>query len=115
MTKQILESSKQEHYRIAVLDDYQHVALSLADWSVLDGRATVTVFNDHLADSDAVAEDDRGQLRGEPLRRQLVVSDDPAIPVSIGPGATAFTRTLAEAASTAAVFVSPSTACLVAA
>ena len=56
MTKQILESTKQEHFRIAVLDDFQHVALSLADWSVLDGRATVTVFNDHLADSDAVVE-----------------------------------------------------------
>ena len=56
MTKQILESSKQEHFRIAVLDDYQQAALSLADWSVLDGRATVTVFNDHLADSDAVVE-----------------------------------------------------------
>ena len=56
MTKQILESSKQERFRIAVLDDYQDVALSLADWSVLDARATVTVFNDHLADSDAVVE-----------------------------------------------------------
>src|SRR6202790_4849918 len=56
MTKQILESTKQKHFRIAVLDDYQHVALSLADWSVLDGRATVTVFNDHLADSDTVVE-----------------------------------------------------------
>src|SRR6202166_4791161 len=56
MTKQILESTKQEHFRIAVLDDYQHVALSLADWSVLDGRATVTVFDDNLADSDAVVE-----------------------------------------------------------
>src|SRR5258705_7057193 len=49
-------SSKQECYRIAVLDDYQDVALSLADWSVLDTRATITVFNDHLADSDAVVE-----------------------------------------------------------
>jgi phosphoglycerate dehydrogenase-like enzyme len=49
-------SSKQEPIRIAVLDDYQDVALSLADWSVLDRRATVTVFNDHLADSDAVVE-----------------------------------------------------------
>src|SRR6202048_1715567 len=47
-------SSKQEPFRIAVLDDYQHVALSLADWSVLDARATVTVFNDHLAHPDAV-------------------------------------------------------------
>src|ERR1700747_2750799 len=56
MTKQILESSKQEYFRVAVLDDYQNVARSLADWSVLDARATVTVFNDHLADSDAVVE-----------------------------------------------------------
>ena len=46
--------SKQERFRIAVLDDYQNVALSLADWSVLDARATVTVFDDHLADTDAV-------------------------------------------------------------
>ena len=48
--------SKPERFRIAVLDDYQNVALSLADWSALDERATVTVFNDHLADSDAVVE-----------------------------------------------------------
>src|SRR6266849_652171 len=47
-------SSKQERFRIAVLDDYQDVALSLADWSMLGARATVTVFNDQLADSDAV-------------------------------------------------------------
>ena len=47
-------SSKQVRFRVAVLDDYQNVALSLADWSVVDGRATVTVFNDHLADADAV-------------------------------------------------------------
>jgi len=49
-------SSKQELFRIAVLEDYQNVALSLADWSVLDARATVTVFNDHLADPDTVVE-----------------------------------------------------------
>ena len=49
-------SAKHERFRIAVLDDYQHVALSLADWSVLDARATVTVFDDHLADPDAVIE-----------------------------------------------------------
>ena len=49
-------SSKQERFRIAVLDDYQDVALSLADWSVLNARATVSVFNDHLADFDAVVE-----------------------------------------------------------
>ena len=27
-------SSKQVRFRVAVLDDYQNVALSLADWSV---------------------------------------------------------------------------------
>jgi phosphoglycerate dehydrogenase-like enzyme len=48
--------SKPERLRIAVLDDYQNVALSLADWSALDERATATVFNDHLANSDAVIE-----------------------------------------------------------
>ncbi len=49
-------SSKQEGFRIAVLDDYQRVALSLADWSVLDARATVTVFNDHFPDTEAVVD-----------------------------------------------------------
>jgi hypothetical protein len=46
--------STQAQFRIAVLDDYQNVALTIADWSVLDGRASVTVFNDHLAEPDAV-------------------------------------------------------------
>jgi len=41
-------------FKIAVLDDYHNVALSMADWSILDERATVTVYNDHLADPDAV-------------------------------------------------------------
>jgi phosphoglycerate dehydrogenase-like enzyme len=47
-------TSARELFRIAVLDDYQNVALSMADWSQLDGQATVTVFNDHLSGSDAV-------------------------------------------------------------
>ena len=46
--------STQAQFRIAVLDDYQNVALTMADWSVLDGRASVTVFTDHLAEPDAV-------------------------------------------------------------
>jgi phosphoglycerate dehydrogenase-like enzyme len=37
--------------QIAILDDYQQVALSMADWSPLTGRAQLTVFNDHLADT----------------------------------------------------------------
>jgi phosphoglycerate dehydrogenase-like enzyme len=43
-------------YRIAVLNDYQNVALASADWSVLRDRAEIVVFQDHLADADAVIE-----------------------------------------------------------
>jgi phosphoglycerate dehydrogenase-like enzyme len=43
-------------YKIAILDDYQNVALESADWSVLSGRADITVFQDHLDDTDAVIE-----------------------------------------------------------
>ena len=43
-------------YKIAVLDDYQNVALESADWSVLRDRADITVFQDHIADPDAVIE-----------------------------------------------------------
>src|SRR5271168_63686 len=46
--------AEQARIRIAVLDDYQNVALSMADWSVLDPWATVTVFNDHPTDTDAI-------------------------------------------------------------
>ena len=41
--------------RVAVLDDYQQVALASADWSPLAGRAEVTVFTSHLADPAALA------------------------------------------------------------
>jgi phosphoglycerate dehydrogenase-like enzyme len=41
-------------YKIAVLDDYQNVALRSADWSALRERADITVFQDHLAHPDAV-------------------------------------------------------------
>src|SRR5258708_3420856 len=43
-------------YQIAVLDDYQNAALESADWSVLSDRADIAVFQDHLADPDAVIE-----------------------------------------------------------
>src|SRR5258708_22935489 len=42
--------------RVAILDDYQNVALSMADWSGVAARAVITVFNDHLAEPDAVVE-----------------------------------------------------------
>jgi phosphoglycerate dehydrogenase-like enzyme len=45
-----------KRYKIAVLDDYQNVALESADWSVLRDRADIVVFQNHLADPDAVIE-----------------------------------------------------------
>ena len=41
---------------IAILDDYQGVALSMADWAPLQEQAEITAFTDHLADEDALAE-----------------------------------------------------------
>jgi phosphoglycerate dehydrogenase-like enzyme len=41
-------------HRIAVLDDYQQIAHTFADWSRVPD-AQVVVFNDHVADEDALA------------------------------------------------------------
>jgi phosphoglycerate dehydrogenase-like enzyme len=41
--------------RVAILDDYQNVALTLADWSPLAGRAEPVVFGAAFADLDAAA------------------------------------------------------------
>lgn len=38
--------------KVAVLDDYQNVALQMADWSPVAERADITVFNDHESDPD---------------------------------------------------------------
>jgi phosphoglycerate dehydrogenase-like enzyme len=45
-----------EMLRIAILDDYQNVALKMADWSPFAGRAAITVFDDHLSEPDKVVE-----------------------------------------------------------
>lgn len=42
--------------RVAILDDYQGVALAMADWSVLAPTCDVQVFRDHLFDIEALAE-----------------------------------------------------------
>jgi len=41
--------------RVALLDDYQDVALSMADWKSLPAGTEVVVFKDHLAAEDALA------------------------------------------------------------
>lgn len=41
--------------RVAILDDYQGLALRLADWSALGGRAEVVVFRENLGGVEAAA------------------------------------------------------------
>ncbi len=41
--------------KVAVLDDYQSVAESMADWASLPSGIEVSFFADHLADEDALA------------------------------------------------------------
>src|SRR5271163_4989966 len=38
--------------KVAILDDYQNVALKFADWSRVANTADITVFNDHLSEPD---------------------------------------------------------------
>jgi phosphoglycerate dehydrogenase-like enzyme len=42
--------------KVAVLDDYQSVALDMADWTVLSPECEVQAFRDHLSDVEAIAE-----------------------------------------------------------
>src|SRR5258705_5535148 len=42
--------------KIAILDDYQNVALSIADWSAVAKTANIIVFNDNSDQTDALIE-----------------------------------------------------------
>ena len=42
--------------KVAILDDYQNVALAMADWSAVARLAEIVVFNDHIADPAALVE-----------------------------------------------------------
>jgi phosphoglycerate dehydrogenase-like enzyme len=39
--------------KVAVLDDYPKIALQSADWSALQGKAQITVFDRHLSEDEA--------------------------------------------------------------
>jgi phosphoglycerate dehydrogenase-like enzyme len=41
--------------KIAILDDYAKIALQSADWSVLQGKAEITVFDRHLSEDEAAS------------------------------------------------------------
>jgi len=42
--------------KIAILDDFHNVALQMADWSTLLDRATITVFDGHIAEPDSLVQ-----------------------------------------------------------
>ncbi|TDL28695.1 D-isomer specific 2-hydroxyacid dehydrogenase [Rickenella mellea] len=41
--------------RVAILDDYQHVAFAMADWSPVRDKLIIDVFDDTIHDEDALA------------------------------------------------------------
>jgi phosphoglycerate dehydrogenase-like enzyme len=63
--------------KIAVLDDYQNVALKFADWDPVRRRAKVTVFNDNLTDTDALV------TRLEPFDAICVIRERTPLPRSV--------------------------------
>ena len=64
--------------RIAILDDYQGIALSMADWDSLPEGCTVEAFHDHVSDPAVLAERLRGfeivciMRERTPFRRELL-------------------------------------------
>ena len=40
--------------RVAILDDYQQVALASADWSAVTAQAEIYVFTEHIGRTDAL-------------------------------------------------------------
>lgn len=42
--------------KIVVLDDYQNIALQLADWTSIPGNPEIKVFNDHISEIEPLVE-----------------------------------------------------------
>ena len=79
--------------KVAVLDDYQGVALEMADWSALKARAEVSVFRDTLAGASEFVErllpyDVVYAMRGRtPLTRHIIAAlPNLKLICSTGPG-----------------------------
>jgi phosphoglycerate dehydrogenase-like enzyme len=63
--------------KVAILDDYQSVALSTADWSRVTDKAELTVFTDHLGEPDEVV------ARLQPFDAVCVMRERTPLPRSI--------------------------------
>jgi phosphoglycerate dehydrogenase-like enzyme len=53
-THRLLGADGEAAMKVAILDDYQDVALKMADWSAVAAKADISVFHDHVADPDAL-------------------------------------------------------------
>jgi phosphoglycerate dehydrogenase-like enzyme len=42
--------------KIAVLDDYQHIAMQMADWTAVTDRAEVIIYHDHISEPGPLIE-----------------------------------------------------------
>ncbi len=42
--------------KIAILDDYQNIALKMADWSLISGNPEIKVFNDHVVELEKLVQ-----------------------------------------------------------
>jgi phosphoglycerate dehydrogenase-like enzyme len=62
---------------VAILDDYQGVAESFADWRPVKARARLTVFRDHVAEADALV------ARLEPFQVVCVMRERTPLPRAI--------------------------------
>ncbi|MEE9290806.1 MAG: D-2-hydroxyacid dehydrogenase family protein [Alphaproteobacteria bacterium] len=60
--------------RLAILDDFQNVVLSVSDWSAIEDRVEITVFNDHLEEVTDVAR------RLEPFEIAVVIRERTKFP-----------------------------------
>lgn len=60
--------------RLAILDDFQNVVLSVSAWSVIEDRVDITVFNDHLEEVGDVAR------RLEPFEIVVVIRERTKFP-----------------------------------
>jgi phosphoglycerate dehydrogenase-like enzyme len=49
-----MNNNNMSQFKIAILDDYQNIALSSADWTDLKEKNDITVFNDHLFEEDQI-------------------------------------------------------------
>ncbi len=63
--------------RLAILDDFQNVVRSVSDWSVIEDRVELTVFNDHLEAADDVAR------RLEPFEIVVVIRERTKFPKAL--------------------------------